>query len=224
MTFAEYVIEYTLSLKPDWPVPEGIEFLFPYGEPECQAIFSTFYNKYYGDNHQRTILLGINPGRFGSGITGVPFTDPSTIEELTGIENSYKKKAELSSQFIMMMIKAMGGPQSFFSQYYIGSVSPLGFLKDGKNCNYYDDPKLYESLKPTIVEAIRKQIDFGISTDIAYSIGQGKNYKILKDLNREFEFFKQIEPLPHPRWVMQYQKKNIDLHIDTYVTKLGPSR
>jgi len=224
MTFADRVINYTLGLRPNWKLPQGIDILFPYSEAECQSIFKAFYKKYCDDNQQRIILLGINPGRFGSGITGVPFTDPSTIEKLTELENSYQKKAELSSQFIMQIIEAMGGPMQFFGHFYIGSVCPLGFLRDNKNCNYYDDPNLYEALKPVIVDAITKQIEFGISTEIAYCIGQGKNYKILQELNKEHQFFTRIIPLPHPRWVMQYQKKHLTTHIDSYVIKLSEHR
>lgn len=221
MTFADRVIKYTLGLSPNWKLPKGIDILYPYSDAECQSIFSAFYKKYYEDKHQRILLLGINPGRFGSGITGVPFTDPNTIEELTGINNSFKKKAELSSQFIMSMIEAMGGPDWFFHHFYIGAVCPLGFMKDNKNCNYYDDPKLYKAVKPHIIDSIRRQIGFGVSTDIAYSIGQGKNFKVLQELNNKHHFFTRIEPLPHPRWVMQYQKRNLAIHIDTYVSSLS---
>ncbi len=224
MSFADRVINYTLGLKPNWKLPEGIDILYPYSQDECRSIFTSFYKKYYEDNHQRIILLGINPGRFGSGITGVPFTDPSTIEVLTGLKNSYQKKAELSSQFIMQMIEAMGGPDLFFYHFYIGSVCPLGFLRYNKNCNYYDAPKLYHALKPVIVDAINEQIEFGVSTEIAYCIGQGKNYKILQELNKEHQFFTRIIPLPHPRWVMQYQKKHLTTHIDSYVIKLSEHR
>jgi hypothetical protein len=94
-------------------------------------------------------------------------------------------------------------------------------MRDNKNCNYYDDPKLYQALKPIIVDAINKQIEFGVRTDIAFSIGQGENFKILKELNDDHQFFDRIEPLPHPRWVMQYRKKDLTSHIDTYVTKLS---
>ena len=114
----------------------------------------------------------------------------------------------------------MGGPNTFFKQFFIGSVCPLGFTKEGKNCNYYDDKNLYKSIKGHLVDAINAQISFGALTDIAYCIGQGKNYEYLAALNKENHFFRHIEPLPHPRWVMQYQKRNLNKHINTYVEKL----
>lgn len=224
MTFADQVINYTFKLSPDWPTPKGFEIIYPYDEEYCREIFRQFYQIYYDDNHPRHLLLGINPGRFGAGITGVPFTDPITIEALTNTKNTLPKKPELSSQFILKMIESMGGPHNFFKDFYIGSVCPLGFIKEGKNCNYYDDKDLYNSIKEHIVDAIKSQISFGAHTDIVYCIGQGKNFEYLTLINNEYHFFEHIEPLPHPRWVMQYQKRNLDKHIDTYITKLGSSK
>jgi len=51
-------------------------------------------------------------------------------------------------------------------------------------------------------------------------MGQGKNFKYLKQLNDKHGFFAEIQPLPHPRWVMQYRLKTKPIYIDEYVTKL----
>jgi len=74
-------------------------------------------------------LLGINPGRFGSGTTGVSFTDPIKLEKYCGIRNDLVKKAELSADFIYAMIIAYGGLESFYNRFFISSVSPLGFIQ-----------------------------------------------------------------------------------------------
>ena len=36
------------------------------------------------------------------------------------------------------MIEGYGGPEKFYSKFYFGAISPLGFTMDGKNLNYYD--------------------------------------------------------------------------------------
>ncbi|PIQ29310.1 MAG: hypothetical protein COW63_13845 [Bacteroidetes bacterium CG18_big_fil_WC_8_21_14_2_50_41_14] len=51
-------------------------------------------------------------------------------------------------------------------------------------------------------------------------MGQGKNFDYLKMLNDEFHLFKKIVPLPHPRWVMQYKRKELDFWINETIQLL----
>jgi hypothetical protein len=169
-----------------------------------------FYDKYYGDNHGRRLILGINPGRFGAGVTGIPFTDPIKLHKECGIENSFDKRPELSSDFIYRLIRYLGGPDHFYAHYYIGAVSPLGFTLNGKNYNYYDSRELMHKLKPFIVKSLVDQIGLGINSRKCYCLGQGKNYEYLNFLNEELKLFDEIVPLPHPRWVMQYRRKKLN--------------
>lgn len=167
------------------------------------------------------MLFGINPGRFGGGITGIPFTDPLILEEICGIANPFQKRNELSSRFIYEMIDAYGGPDLFYNKFYITGMSPLGFVLDGKNLNYYDLPGWKGIFEQDMVKWINKQLDFSIDTSVAYSIGQGQNLKFLKMINDKFQFFEEIIPVPHPRWVMQYRLKRKQEFIDEYIEKLN---
>ena len=115
-TFAERLMGYYRDLRPPGSLPQEVEVMNPYQHEETFRIASTFYHKYYNDTNERYICFGINPGRFGAGITGVPFTDPIRLEEVCGIEHTFDKKAELSSRFIYDMIAAYGGPEKFYSQ------------------------------------------------------------------------------------------------------------
>ncbi|WP_366903404.1 hypothetical protein [Hydrogenimonas sp.] len=45
------------------------------------------------------------------------------------------------------------------------------------------------------------------------SVGKGKNKAYLEKLNERCNFFDAIEALPHPRWVMQYQRKKKEKQI-----------
>ena len=93
--------------------------MLPFTNAEVKKINKEFYRKYYGDNLKRVFLIGINPGRFGGGVTGIPFTDPVNLQEILGIKNSFIKKNELSSQFIYSVIKKVGGPDLFFGSFYL---------------------------------------------------------------------------------------------------------
>ena len=218
-TFADLILDYHFALKPPFRLSGGIEWLLPYEAAETRRCMSIFYHRYYDDVNPRTFILGINPGRFGEGLTGVPFTDPIRLQNL-GIENSFAQKPELSSVFIYDMIGACGGPDVFFRQFYITSLSPLGFVKDGKNYNYYDDPKLSKQVRPFIIQNLESQLAFGYRRDTVFCLGQGKNFDFLSKLNHEFGWWDRVVPLPHPRGVMQYRLRRKQEFVDEYVTAL----
>jgi len=50
---------------------KNIQWLYPFKNPETCRCMEAFYSKYYSDTQERILILGINPGRFGSGITGM---------------------------------------------------------------------------------------------------------------------------------------------------------
>lgn len=216
-TFAEILMKYYGGLKPPASLPKGVEVMNPYLNKETFKIASTFYHKYYNDTNERYICFGINPGRFGAGVTGVPFTDPIKLQEVCGIENSLEKKAELSTRFIYDVIEAYGGPTKFYSRFYISGVSPLGYLKGGINLNYYDIKGFKTLFEDYAVNEIRKQMPLGISRKVAFSIGKGQNIKYLNWLNERHDLFDKIIPLSHPRWVMQYRLKRKDEFIREYL-------
>lgn len=222
MNWADKILDYHFELTTDIEIPAGVEWIYPFDNPETRGSMTSFYSKYFDDTNTRTFLLGINPGRFGAGVTGVPFTDPRKLEDECGIPNEFHKRSELSSNFVYSFINQLGGPDLFYRSFYITSLCPLGFLKDGKNYNYYDSAELQRAVTPLMVENIQTQLDFGGNRKVAYSMGKGKNFKVLQKLNKAHGFFDRVEPLPHPRWVMQYRLKSMDTFLDEYVLSLSP--
>jgi len=214
-SFGDKVLSYHFSLQPEMQLPGGVDWLMPFEDVETRKCMRTFYHKFYTDNDKRIFILGINPGRFGAGLTGVPFTDPIRLRQL-GIENTFPAKPELSSVFVYEMIDACGGPDAFYQRFYITSLSPLGFVKAGKNYNYYDDPQLSKVVRPFIIENIETQLKFGANRSRVYCLGQGKNFEYLSQLNDEFQWWERVIPLPHPRWIMQYRLKKKEEFIEVY--------
>jgi hypothetical protein len=219
-TFADRAIDFYNNLLIKTSLPTGSEILNPYKNHGVQVIINAFFTRFYDDQQERNILLGINPGRFGAGITGITFTDPIRLQEDCKISNSFEKRAELSSRFIYDVISSYGGCQAFFQNFFLSAVSPLGFVRDGKNLNYYDDSDLEMALGEFIESTLREQIDLGIRRDKAICLGEGKNMKYLEKLNRELNLFGEIIPLPHPRWVMQYRFKRKEEFIGKYLEVL----
>ena len=220
MTFQEKYFDFIDHMDFPESLPHGVEIMNPFLVEQTYNLSKTFYKKYYRDHHPRLFLIGINPGRFGAGVTGVPFTDPIRLNEKCGIPNELNKRQELSSVFVYEMINAFGGADAFYNKVFFTSVSPLGFTKNGVNLNYYDIPELQNFLEPYLVKLLQLQIEIGGMREVAFSMGKGKNFKYLQYLNKKYSLFNRIEPLPHPRWVMQYRLKRKTEFIDEYVSKI----
>ena len=224
--FADRVINFNKKLDFKGSLPDGIKIMNPFKENQhINFISEKFYKKYFNDNRKRYLILGINPGRFGAGVTGVPFTDTKRMKEICGINIEGIKTHEPSSVFVYEVIDAFGGAKKFYSKFFIGAVCPLGFVKkqsNGKylNYNYYDSHDLTKAVFDFIVDNIRQLIKFGIYTDICYCLGTGKNYDFLVKLNNDHKFFSKIIPLEHPRFIMQYRAKKKSEFIKKYLILL----
>mgnify|MGYP000055974434 CR=1 FL=1 len=223
MTIADKILEFYSKLEPPTGLPADVVVMNPYRNTEAWRVTEEFYRRFYNDEKERVVLFGINPGRFGGGITGIPFTDPIHLESVCKIINPFNKRAELSSRFIYEMIEAFGGPENFYRKFFISAISPLGFIQNEKNLNYYDIENWKELFEEYVVKKIKEQLAFPLNRKVAYSIGQGQNLKYLSALNKKYQFFERIETVPHPRWVMQYRLKRKEEFINQYVQTLDPS-
>lgn len=218
-TWAKELFEFYTSLKPQEYLPGSIQWLYPQKEKKVQAILELFLNKYYSDCSKRILFLGINPGRYGAGITGINFTAPKQLREDCEIENPFSG-SELSAEFIYAMINAYGGTKKFYSKFFIGSVCPLGFVQNGKNLNYYDNKELLKAIEPFIIDNISRLVSYNIDRSICICIGGEKNFKYLSRLNEQNHWFKKILCLPHPRFIMQYKRKQVQDYIKLYLDVL----
>ena len=214
--FANNIIEFYKTIQPPAKLPKGVGVLYPQQEKEVIAIVEKFYEKFYNDNNQRTLIFGINPGRFGAGITGINFTGPKQLKENCGIDHSFKMGSELSAEFIYEAIEKYGGAKKFYKNFFISAISPLGYIKDGVNLNYYDDKKLQEAVTPFVVDCIEKQLKWNVNRSASICIGGEKNYKYFLKLNEKYNWFGEIIPLPHPRFIMQYRRKTKENYLSTY--------
>lgn len=203
-------------------LPPGIEAHNPFREPAVQALAQRFATKFYADEQPRVALLGINPGRLGMGRTGVAFTDPTALHELCGIANDLPRgRPELSTQFVYRVVEALGGPAEFYRHFFLSSIYPLVLLNQGLNYNYYDSPTLINTLWPDLQRSLRQQVaDFGLRHDVAVSLGK-RNGEFLTKLNKELGLFDKIVVLDHPRFLMQYRRRDLDANVAKYVETLG---
>jgi hypothetical protein len=223
-TFATRVIDFYRRLKSPPLGDLDVEALFPYRDPDVCACTDAFYQRFFSDRNARVFLIGINPGRFGGGTTGVPFTDPVSLERQCGIVNPFPKRRELSAEFVEAVIERMGGPQTFYASFFITAVSPIGFTRDGKNYNYYDDRALLDAVRPFIIRTMRAQLDFGARRDVAIVLGTGRNFDFFSRLNAELGFFERLAAVDHPRFIMQYRRRRVADYLDKYEQVLRSCR
>jgi hypothetical protein len=213
--FASRAYRFYTSLVPP-PVPRGVHVMNPFADARARRYVRSFLNTYFADNEPRVLVLGINPGRFGAGITGVTFTDPVALADMCGIANDLPRRRELSSVFIYDLIARLGGPRDFYRTFFLTAASPLGFTREDLNLNYYDIPALARSVTPFISAAIRRQIAMGGRTDHAIVLGRGENARFLQKLNEQHGFFGEIHPIEHPRWILQYRRRKLDHYLAKY--------
>jgi hypothetical protein len=220
MSFADQLLNFYATLKLPERLPRGVEVLYPFQDAAVQSVMQTFYAKYFSDSHSRTLVFGINPGRYGAGITGINFTAPRQLQQHCGIQHAFGESSELSAEFIYAMIAAYGGPDQFYQHFFISAVSPLGYVYKGKNLNYYDTPLLQKRLKPFIIQCIQQQLQWPVNRKRCICIGGDKNLRYLSDLNEQYQWFEQIDVLPHPRFIMQYKRKYLAKYIQQYLAVL----
>jgi hypothetical protein len=174
------------------------------------------------------MIIGINPGRLGAGSTGLPFTDTKRLKDFCQIDIHDLHTHEPSSVFIYDVITKYGGPEAFYQKFYITSAFPLGFTTTSQlnktiNYNYYDSNELKQMVRPYILKHLKAQIELGCYTDKAFVLGTNKNYAFLSKLNQEEKLFKDLIPLEHPRYIMQYKLKSKESYLADYLEKLGAS-
>lgn len=221
-TFADKAIEFNRRLGYAGDLPEGFQVINPFlDNPETIEVMQIFYRKYYDDNQKRRFLIGINPGRHGAGVTGIPFTDTKRLESACGITMHSAHTHEVSSLFVYDMIEAYGGTARFYSDFYINSPFSLAIIRKSAggswlNANYYDDPALFEAVKGFMTDSLKKHINMGLDTSEVFILGK-KNGDFIGKLNAEERLFDKLTVLEHPRYIQQYRSKEKELYIDKYL-------
>ena len=225
MSFAEKVIGFNKQLDFTGKVPHGIRVMNPFREnSEIIPVSSTFYNKFFDDDKERKLILGINPGRLGAGATGIPFTDTKRLSEICNIEIESVNTHEPSSVFVYDLIGRYGGPELFYGDLFISSFCPLGFVRQNSkgnwvNCNYYESEELFNAVRDFMLSGLRKQIAFGIDTDVCYVLGK-INARYLEKINDKENLFKKLIVLDHPRYIEQYRSQYRQEYLSQYLSAL----
>jgi len=214
-SFADKAFRFCDALTAPSHLPSDISAINPYTDDQVKEVVRRFLGRFFNDRNERVFVLGINPGRFGSGVTGIPFTDPIALSDHCGIENCFQKRQELTSTFVYMCIAEWGGAEAFYKDFFLTAVSPIGFTRNGLNFNYYDSRDFLQYVRPFVVSMLRQQMSFG-ARRTAIVLGTGKNQAAFAAINSEFCLFERVLVLEHPRFILQYRRKQLHEYLRKY--------
>ncbi|MCS6990260.1 MAG: DUF4918 family protein [Chitinophagales bacterium] len=224
MSFAQRAFHFFQTLAQDQPIIPAslhIKIINPYCDAAVMEAVQAFLFRYYDDDNPRVLIAGINPGRYGGGLTGISFTDPVALRHHCDIDHRLKKRQELSSSFIYRVIEHMGGASRFFQTFFLTALCPLGFLRNGRNYNYYDDPRLLQAVSEFIEKTFMKQVQLGVRRDVFVVLGGDKNFRMAQRLNDKYRWFERLLALEHPRFIMQYRRRHLSHFVNRYVEQLS---
>src|SRR5262249_228666 len=102
------------------------------------------YLRQYGNTRKRVVFLGMNPGPFGMGQTGVPFGEVRAVRDWMKIEAPIAKpprehpkhpvhgfackRSEVSGRRLWGLFAEEFGPaEIFFAEYFVMNYCPLAF-------------------------------------------------------------------------------------------------
>ncbi len=103
----------------------------------------------------------------------------------------------------------MGRSKKFYRDFFVTTVFPLGFVKDGRNFNFLDHPAFLPVIRPFLIRLIETQLGIGARREAAILLGTGKIRRVLEDLNRECSFFKTVHAVEDPRFIMPYRRRKL---------------
>ena len=161
-------------------MPDPYKRINPYTVPPSDDMWSaidSFYRHYYDDTDSRILIIGSNPSRSRSAVSGIPYEDP--VKEDIGT-NPNDTHTTGKKNFLQDVIDELGGKKLFYRKYYMGFFFPFGIertspQKRPTNANYYEDRALLEATKPISQKSLEYLLKTGVRDDICFCLGKGKH-------------------------------------------------
>lgn len=219
MTIAAKVLGFYQGFEQPAGLPDNVSLENPYDNAQRHASIDAFYNKYFNDMNPRIHILGINPSRLTTTATGVNYTDGFALQEYCDLPNDFSKTRELTADFFYRVVLAMGGTDDFYSTIFPWAMMPVTVTKKGNYANYYSND-IVEDMKSLVVENIKWTSELP-RTGRVVILGTGENQKVFNSLPGSPFGYNDVRVLPHPRWIMQYNRDKVDKFVADYVDALS---
>lgn len=143
----------------------------------------------FGDAPKEAVFVGMNPGPFGMGQTGVPFGDVGFVRDWMGIEAKVGRpdeehpkrpvlgfaceRSEVSGSRVWGWAQQrFGAPEEFFSRFFVHNYCPLLFMESTGRNRTPDKLSAEErsALLPACDRALRQVIDV-LSPNLVIGVG-----------------------------------------------------
>lgn len=176
-------------------------------------IMDAFCEKFYSNKIPKIVICGINPGRLGAGLTGVPFFDFASLSKI--FPSILRKDTENTAQFFFKVIEKIG-VERFFNYFYITNVSSVGYSKGKSNFNF---DKLPDNLRSIVFSNFAEEIEL-IKPVKIIALGDAAFNGVESALGKNSY---RLEKLKHPSWIMQYKRNEISFWVQAYADALSKS-
>lgn len=218
MNYSDSVLRFYRDFAVGDVFDNALQLHNPYDAPSRQAVMTAFYEKYFNDDKSRIHILGINPSRLNNTSTGIHYTDGFSLQNYCGIPNDFFKSRELTSDFFYRVVEKMGGANEFYANVFPWAAMPVALTEHGKYANYYE---VENDRVEQIVSANIEWLTTLPRRGKLVVLGLGENRARIKKLDG-FPFgYGEVHYLPHPRWVLQYNRAKLEHFIEMYIDALG---
>ncbi|XP_073844130.1 single-strand selective monofunctional uracil-DNA glycosylase-like [Musca autumnalis] len=215
-----YESSYWLNEALKQPTPELQTFYGIYRPLDYAAqIYRNFLQKYL-NGPKRILFVGMNPSRYGSLLTGIPFGDITTVRDRMQLDVSSLDSMEIgeeqSSQRFWNLIKSIFNDEQdfidrFFQNCFVHNVCPLVFINNnGHNVSFQSLAERMTMETRQIEVICRSYLELQVQLlqpEIIIAVGW---YAF--NMLRSLDYYKNgrciVEKIPHP------SPKNFDSELD----------
>ena len=177
-----------------------------------------FHKKYVEPNSPRVVICGINPGRNGAGLTGIPFIDFESLSNM--LPDIQKKDWEQSAKFFFSVIQEFG-IEEFYKNFHVTNISWFGFsrIDKPKNVNYFEKD-IFTEIAIYLIDKFVEEMEL-INPDYIIPLSKTVKYELEK-LKKQGKIRAEIGTcINHPSWVVTYRRKDLSIWRQKYIDTLS---
>ena len=161
------------------------------------------YLSRFGAGTKEVVFVGMNPGPFGMGQTGVPFGDVRFVRDWMGIEapvdhpaDEHRKRPVLGFECERSEVSGsrlwgwaqerFGSPERFFSRFFVVNYCPLLFIEETGRNRTPDRLPVDErdALLPACDHALRDAVEI-LDPNVVVGVGAWATKRVIAVIGRE---------------------------------------